>query len=86
MNISPNYKDIPLERLYELASTYLSDVRALDMYHTQSGKKDYTDMNELMRLANEVIAEILRRLPSLINPVQNLQGGITETLIQLESK
>ncbi len=83
--ITPStYKDIPIENLFEFASIYLSGVRALDMLYTQSGKKDYTDMNELMRLANEVIAEIVRRLPSLITPVQNLQGGISQTLMQLD--
>ncbi len=84
MNVPSSYKDTPMENLYELASIYLSGVRALDMYYTQSGKKDYTDINELMRLANEVIAEILRRLPSLITPVQNLQGDIAQTLFHLD--
>jgi hypothetical protein len=82
---APGYKDVPLEKLCELASTYLSVARVLEMSYVQSGKQDYTNVNELLCLANEVLDEILKKLPPLMIPMWNLQQGISHTLIQLES-
>jgi hypothetical protein len=81
----PNYKDIPIEKLCELASTHLSCARTLEMLYIQTGKQDYTDVNEFLRLANEVLDEILKKLPPFITPIWNLQEGMSQTLIQLES-
>ncbi len=84
-SIFTHSKDIPIEILCQLASTHLSNARTLALYYSQSGKKDYTDINELLRLANEVLDEILIKLPLFMNPIQNLQGDIGQTLLQLES-
>jgi hypothetical protein len=80
-----DYKEIPIEKLCELACTHLSAARALELLYVQSGKQDYTDVNELLRLANEVLDKILKKLQPIMIPMRNLQEGISQTLIQLES-